>query len=191
MNDGTIGDASSGATTRANADTQALFGVMWNLAAAGVTGMSVSGGVGASAAADFAAHKTVTLPKILGRTMVASGFGSGLTNRTLGAIFGEENHVLSAGECPTIVSQSSNAISVNPPSGQSYPAVPSGFTIGSIQVGSIGTGSNWVPVTGSNVWGTQNLASGTNTITVSSVNTGGASHNNMQPSTFVNFHIKL
>ena len=28
MNDGTIGDASSGGTTRANADTQALFGLL-------------------------------------------------------------------------------------------------------------------------------------------------------------------
>ena len=55
----TIGNGSSSATERANADTSDLFSFLWtNLADAQA---AVSGGRGASAAADFAANKTITL----------------------------------------------------------------------------------------------------------------------------------
>jgi hypothetical protein len=65
MADGrTIGDATSGATNRANADTVTLFTLLWT-----ITGLAVSGGRGASAAADYAAHKTLALPNHSGRTM--------------------------------------------------------------------------------------------------------------------------
>jgi hypothetical protein len=47
----TIGNAVSGATERANADTQALFEYLWNSDA----NLSVSGGRGSSATADFTA----------------------------------------------------------------------------------------------------------------------------------------
>ena len=73
MNDGTIGDASSGATTRANADTQALFTLLWTNVSN--TNCPVSGGRGASAAADFAAHKTIALPKMLGERWLRPGAG--------------------------------------------------------------------------------------------------------------------
>ena len=56
----TIGNASSGATERANADCEDLFAFLWNNVANGQA--AVSGGRGASAAADFAANKTITLP---------------------------------------------------------------------------------------------------------------------------------
>ena len=88
MNDGTIGDASSGGTTRANADTSALFTLLWNNTSN--TDCPVSSGRGASAAADFAAHKTITLPKALGRALAVYGSGSGLTARTMGQSFGAE-----------------------------------------------------------------------------------------------------
>lgn len=74
MNDGTIGDASSGATTRANADTSALFTLLWSNTAN--TDCPVSGGRGASASADFAAHKTMQLPRALGRALACYGSGS-------------------------------------------------------------------------------------------------------------------
>lgn len=90
VNDGTIGDASSGATTRANADTSALFTLLWTNFADGQA--AVSTGRGASAAADFAAHKTIALPKALGRVIGAAGAGSGLTSRTLGVTVGSETH---------------------------------------------------------------------------------------------------
>jgi len=81
-NDGTIGSASSGATTRANADTAALFALFWNNCTN--TACPVSGGRGANAAADFAANKTINLPLRLGRSPLTSGAGSGLTNYALG-----------------------------------------------------------------------------------------------------------
>ena len=61
-----IGNASSGATERANADTQALFIYLWGEAAS----YPVSGGRGATAAADFAANKTIGLPDGRGRVPV-------------------------------------------------------------------------------------------------------------------------
>jgi hypothetical protein len=54
----TIGSSTSGATERANADTQALFVYLWGAD----VNLAVSGGRGASGAADFAANKTITLP---------------------------------------------------------------------------------------------------------------------------------
>lgn len=73
MDDKSIGDASSGATGRANADTEDLYTLIWT----NVTDQwaPVVGGRGASAAADFAAHKALALPKTLGRAL--AGYGTG------------------------------------------------------------------------------------------------------------------
>lgn len=57
---GTIGNSGSGASNRANVDTQALYTRLYNTFLDAVC--PVSGGRGASAAADFAALKTLTLP---------------------------------------------------------------------------------------------------------------------------------
>lgn len=76
--DGSIGNASSGATQRANADTAALFAVLWdNVAQANATvqdsaGSTVSRGV--SAAADFAANRRIVIPDMRGE------FSRGLDN---------------------------------------------------------------------------------------------------------------
>lgn len=96
MDDGTIGNATSGGTTRANADTVALFTLLWNNTAN--ADCAVSTGRGANAAADYAANKTIALPKQLGRTIAGYGSGSGLTARALAKTVGEENHVLTAAE---------------------------------------------------------------------------------------------
>lgn len=64
-NGGTIGSASSGATTRANADTAALFAYLWNNIDNATLPIQTSAGTattrGASAAADFAANKRMPL----------------------------------------------------------------------------------------------------------------------------------
>jgi len=73
MDDGSIGDASSGATTRANADTLNLYTLLWNNLAD--TYAPVSSGRGATAAADYAAHKTLTLPRTVGRALCGYGLG--------------------------------------------------------------------------------------------------------------------
>lgn len=66
---GTVGDASSNATQRANADTSDLFAVLWALSAS-VAPIYTSAGAGstrgANAAADFAAHKQIAIPDLRG-----------------------------------------------------------------------------------------------------------------------------
>jgi hypothetical protein len=80
----TIGNAISGATERNNADTRALFIFLWP-----DTSLTVSGGRGANAAADFdTANKTITLPDINGRALVGiDGMGTTPTGRLLNALF--------------------------------------------------------------------------------------------------------
>lgn len=89
-NDGTLGNASSGGTARANADTVDLYTLLWSTFSDALC--PVSTGRGASAAADFAANKTITLTKALGRALVAAGTGAGLTARALGDSVGAETH---------------------------------------------------------------------------------------------------
>ncbi len=97
---GSIGDASSAATRRANADTVNLFTLLWNNVSD--TYAPVSGGRGASAAADFAAHKRLTLPAFEGRVPGHYGAGSGLgATKLLGQTEGAYTHALSAAEMPT------------------------------------------------------------------------------------------
>lgn len=61
----TIGSASSGATERANADTQALYEYLWNNFSNDLC--AVTGGRGGSAAADFAANKAIATYSMRGR----------------------------------------------------------------------------------------------------------------------------
>lgn len=65
LNGGTIGGASSGATERANADTQALFELLWSEYANTELAIQDSAGAasvrGASATADFTANKRIPL----------------------------------------------------------------------------------------------------------------------------------
>jgi microcystin-dependent protein len=88
--DGTIGNATSGGTTRANADTANLYALLWTNISN--TYAAVSTGRGASAAADFAAGKTIAIPKMLGRALAIAGAGSGLTSQAQGKTVGEESH---------------------------------------------------------------------------------------------------
>lgn len=67
MNLRTIGSAISGATERANADTENLFTYLWNNLPDSEA--PVSGGRGASAAADYAANKTIGVPTMKGLTL--------------------------------------------------------------------------------------------------------------------------
>lgn len=106
----TIGSASSGATERANADTSALFTLLWNDMTN--TEAPVSGGRGASASADFAANKTITLPDARGRVTAGkdnmggttasrlTSAGSGITGTTLGVAGGTETHTLTSAQMP-------------------------------------------------------------------------------------------
>lgn len=94
--EGTVGDATSGGTVRANADTSALYQLIWNQISD--ANCPVSGGRGANALADFNAHKTIGLPRFSGRGVIGAGTGATLTARVLGAYAGEENHALITAE---------------------------------------------------------------------------------------------
>jgi len=69
-NGGTIGNAASGASTRANADTANLFTALWNDTTNTELQLYTSAGAtvarGASAAADFAANRRLALPDLRG-----------------------------------------------------------------------------------------------------------------------------
>lgn len=100
----TIGSAGSGATERANADCEALFIFLWD----NCTNLAVSGGRGASGAADFAANKTLTLPDARNNGIAfIDGMGNANTDRITnfngkiaGTIGGAQNHTLTEDEMP-------------------------------------------------------------------------------------------
>ena len=84
LNGLTIGNASSGATERANADTEALFAFLWDNYSD--TNAPVSSGRGASASADYAANKTITLPDARNRSLAfIDGMGNSNTSRITNA----------------------------------------------------------------------------------------------------------
>lgn len=88
---GTIGDATSGATVFANDLMEDLFMCLWQHLADSEA--SVSGGRGASAAADWAAHKTITLPDTRQRFVL--GKATSGTGTTLGGTGGQIDMVYS------------------------------------------------------------------------------------------------
>ncbi|MFO1146640.1 MAG: hypothetical protein U1E33_08915 [Rhodospirillales bacterium] len=105
MNDGSIGDGSSGATTRANPDAEALFSLLWaNTSDAWCKVLAAGGstptGRGASAAADWVAHRHILLPKVLGRVLAVAGWGAGLSNFALATWQGAEFVGLGLGNLP-------------------------------------------------------------------------------------------
>jgi len=187
FDDGTIGDGSSGATTRANADTQPLFNLLWPLA-----DCVISGGKGASAAADYAAHKAISIPKTLGRALAIAGAGSGLTSRALASVLGGESKTLGLTDLPPV------NITVTP---ASY-----GFSSSSNQW-LFSSGANAGAPSGNPLFAmTAAIGAGTvtGTVTVNPViNTGvgtpylnqtgqpAAAFSLMQPTTFLNIMVKL
>jgi len=120
MNDGNIGSAASGATTRANADTQPLFNLLYaNVDDVGAplltsSGVATTRAAQGTAAAAFAANCRMSLTKQLGRGIAVAGAGTGLTNRLLGRADGSETHVQTIAELAShhhqTLNQSSGAL---------------------------------------------------------------------------------
>lgn len=105
----TIGSAASGATERANADTEDLYTYLWNGHANGI--LAVSTGRGGSAASDFAANKTIALPDCrsaspmglddMGNSALSAGYGGTFTTgnaTTGGSVGGANTHTLITAE---------------------------------------------------------------------------------------------
>lgn len=93
---GTIGDASSGGTVRANADTSSLFTFLWTNGNDTTLPIQTSAGGastrGASAAADFAAQKRMSLPNWKDKGPM--GYDESGTFNAMFATGGEETHLL-------------------------------------------------------------------------------------------------
>jgi microcystin-dependent protein len=114
VNGRTIGSATSGATERANADTQNLFTYLWANCIIAHCPMGDSMSRSATALADFMANRTITLPDLRGRMLVglddmgamAAGriansnitSGGGDLPITPAATGGEANHALTVAE---------------------------------------------------------------------------------------------
>jgi microcystin-dependent protein len=172
FNGDTVGSTSSVAT-RKSADYQNLFLALW--ASFSNTDAPVSGGRGASAAADWAANKTITLPDMRGRSIIGTGTGSGLTARTHGAKVGAETHQLVAGEMPAHQHFAFN----NSATAVGSPSVSPSTT--AVRDNSTGSNATYT------IHGTATAA------TVGLTSSAGAdtAHNNMQPSMALNWIVKI
>ena len=157
LNGQTVGSASSGATQRANADTQNLFVYLWQNCID--THCPVLGGRGASAIADFNANKQISLPDMRSQSFVgrdcmgatcagillASNITSGGTDNadTAGAGGGKANQAITLSTLPSLTLPVSVSASGNTNNGAAYPAtVTSGvWAASSAQVINYGGGS--------------------------------------------------
>lgn len=208
MNDGTIGDALSGASTRANADCEDLFLLLWNNVSD--TYAPVTGGRGANAAADWAAHKKITTLKVLGRALAGAGAGSGLTSRSLGQTLGEENHTMTQSELVshqhtgttsgesaththavsgTTSTESNDHTHSDVGSGGAFLAAAGGSAVAPFTTGSTGGISATHTHTFSVTSGGQSVG---HTHTITTAATGSTTpFNVMQPTLFLNYMMKL
>lgn len=98
MNDTSIGNVGSGATT-AKEETFQLYKTLWDCVADAWA--PVSTGRGATATADFLAGKTLTMPRNLGRALAGAGNGAGIAPRALGEYLGSDSEVFNTDNLPT------------------------------------------------------------------------------------------
>lgn len=102
----TIGSATSGATERANSDTQALYTAIWNGCAD--SQCPVTGGRGASASADFSNNKPISLPDARSRAIVGlddmgnSAAGRITGNTTVASGGGAQSYTIAQANLPAV-----------------------------------------------------------------------------------------
>jgi microcystin-dependent protein len=116
--------------------------------------------------------------------------GSGVNGGVIGASGGGESHTLTLGELPTgITSSGSNTITVSP-NGSSSNFVP--FNNDGWVGVATGTGGNIMPFSNSdNLVQSTGTFSGSQTINVTSTNTGGNAHRTVQPTIVCNYIIRI
>jgi hypothetical protein len=175
----TIGSSTSGATERANADTQPLFEHLWSQFAD--TQLPVSGGRGASAAADFAANKTIQLPDVRSRTVFGlDDMGGTAANRITAGVSGITGTTLGAWGGNEAMHQHTHTVT-DPGHTHTVPARTPINMVG----GSFNVGSDNGPLTPT----TFNTGSSTTGITIQ--NTGTGNSQNMPPAFIAAWIIKL
>lgn len=184
----TIGSVSSGASERANADTSALYSYLWSADSA----LAVSGGRGASAAADFAANKTIALPDCRGRVLagfddMGSTAAGRLTTATMsgtgiGSVGGSQTHTLTPAEIPSLTSTGS----ATPSSSRNLVTTPTSTLSSSLPVNP--GAANYVPYT-SDIAGWLNASS--IPVSVTTTGTSGSAHAIVQPTILATTYLKL
>jgi microcystin-dependent protein len=176
-----IGTTGSGATY-ANTNALALYTLFWN----NVTDANapVSSGRGASAAADFAAKKTLTLPSVDQAALIGRG---GFLGLALGQLFGETTHTLTSAEMPShqhlcdFNTGLESAVHTHTDTTSRMDASSGGYAL---QIGG-GFGFS-TAVTGTESANHSHLVDSNTNLTG-----GGGSHNNVQPSIGVNWMLCL
>jgi microcystin-dependent protein len=134
---------------------------------------------------------TFNLPDAMGRAIAHSG-GTRLNNSigaALGAAGGLDTSTLTAGHIPTITGTTSGGLSVSVTSADWIAANPGDSTGQSLASGSGGLGISLG--SGASVRKETSTGAATGTLSVTSNNTGGAAHNNLQPTIVLNAQIKL
>jgi len=201
LNGRTIGSATSGATERANSDVQALFQYLWGIDA----NLAVSGGRGVSAAADWAANKTIALPDWRGYAIAglddmgnsaagrltatywgATGGCSTTLATVLGAACGAESQALSLAQLPTGITASGSVSTTSTVSniGQGASSL--------VDLGSnAGTGSAGFGRAFSGSVASLGTVTSTGTASVTSNNTSGSAHPIVQPTILITYYAKL
>jgi len=104
----TIGNAASGAVSRANADCLALFTLVYNSCSDAIA--PVSGGRTGNPTNDFNANKTIRIPNLVGRSPIGAGGATndGTTNKILGTLYGAETATLLTANLPPYTPQGNN-----------------------------------------------------------------------------------
>jgi microcystin-dependent protein len=192
----TIGNAASSATERANADTANLYTLLWNSYSDSVC--AVSTGRGASAAADYAANKTIALPDLRGRAMFGlDDMGATAASRLGTIITGQTTNGSSGGTETVTLTEAQLAAHDHDATGLSGTAADHThqFTYNTAQIADNNVSS---PVSAIQTSGggttvtTQGSGTVAVTITGDTADAGsGAAHSNMPPAFLTTFIIKL
>lgn len=187
----TIGNAASSATGRALADTEALFRHLWANYADAVC--PVSGGRGASSAADYAANKTIGLPDLRGRTLAGlDDMGASAAGR-LGSVIASPTTNGASGGSET-VTLAENEIPEHDHGAGTLAADSDGAHAHTVPIRRSGAGNGGGPDYRVDDGNTSTSTAGAHTHTISGSTAdagGGDAHSNMQPTFLVTWLIKF